>query len=58
MEDGDDMAYATPGHAEDHDFMTAFFSNQDHNAVRMMLRMIALLSDISKMNASDAFSKY
>jgi hypothetical protein len=32
MEDNDDMAYATPGHAEDHDFMTAFFSNQDHDA--------------------------
>ena len=27
------MGYATPGHAEEHDYMSAFFENQDHAAV-------------------------
>jgi hypothetical protein len=30
---GEDLGYATPGHAEEHDYMTAFFDNQDHDAV-------------------------
>jgi hypothetical protein len=29
---GEDLGYATPGHAEEHDYMTAFFDNQDHDA--------------------------
>lgn len=33
----DDLAYATPGHSEDDEFMTAFFSNQDHDAVRQSI---------------------
>lgn len=30
--DNEDMGYATPGHVEEQDFMTAFFENQDHDA--------------------------
>ena len=31
-----DQGYATPGHMEEHDFITAFFQNQDHDAVSLV----------------------
>ena len=31
----DGFGFATPGHAEEQDYMTAFFENQDHEAVSL-----------------------
>ena len=41
--DAQDQGYATPGHMEEHDFITAFFQNQDHDAVSLVYIMDATL---------------